>query len=442
MNLLQLKWRLLNGLFCLFVLMPYLRAQTFQNLVPNGSFETYTQCPNTTSKLSFAPPWTSPTIDNTSYFNACSPKWNVPNYAGINNKYYYLNAKEGVAYTQIFVFHTYMGQSYRDYAQGELKDSLKNGICYYVEFYAANLQRIKYRTNNISACFTSSSLPTNLIAPGIIPNIQPHITNYGNPVLEDTVKWIKISGIYEAIGGEKYITIGNFKDNAHTDTVNIYPKGTFPYSYAAAVGNIFIDAVSVYSLNPIGKLPWSYRDTTIKKGDSVYIGNKMGGLHFKPLWFNANGTFIDTNAGITVSPNVTTKYYVKYPLCGVERVDTVKVSLPKEVDVGIEELKIINDRLKIYPNPASDFIELKIEDYKLNIDNFNVSITNSLGQMVREEELIFKEGKASINVKDLENGVYVLTLSLRGTRSLDSTDSSLRRSDCGVKVSKRFVVSR
>src|SRR5690349_10422261 len=78
----------------------YSASQSFQSLVINGSFETYTQCPtNNLSKVRYAPPWTGPTTDDTPYLNSCSTKWNVPYYAGINNSYYYLLAKEGSAYT-------------------------------------------------------------------------------------------------------------------------------------------------------------------------------------------------------------------------------------------------------------------------------------------------------------------------------------------------------
>ncbi len=416
------NWLLLNNL----CLLPFVtNSQSFQNLVINGSFETYTQCPtNNLSKIRYAPPWTGPTTDDTPYLNSCATKWNVPYYAGINNSYYYLLAKEGVAYTIIFIYHKVFGADYRTYAEVSLMDSLKSGQCYYVEFYASNLQRVKHRCNNISACFTSDTLPTHLLVPGIIPKIQPHITNYGNPVLPDTVNWQKISGIYVAIGGEKYITIGNFKDNANTDTVNIYPPGSYPYSSLPIGTDIFIDAVSVYSINPNGVLPWSYRDTTINKGDSVFIGNKMGGLNFHPQWFAENGAYLKTNAGITVSPTVTTKYIVQYTLCGVQRSDTVKVTVPTETDVAIQKLKIINEELKMYPVPANDILNIESETID-NDEDFELSIINNLGEMIRKEKIIFKESTAKIKTVDLQEGVYLLQL-----KTKDGT------------VSRKIVISR
>ncbi len=63
-------------------------------------------------------------------------------------------------------------------------------------------------------------------------------------------------------------------------------------------------------------------------------------------------------------------------------------------------------------------------------DNFEnsskIEILNSIGQTVKEEELIFKDEVATINTNELPNGVYLL--------NLKSTNS--------LSVSKRFVVAR
>ena len=57
---------------------------------------------------------------------------------------------------------------------------------------------------------------------------------------------------------------------------------------------------------------------------------------------------------------------------------------------------------------------------------FNVKIKNNLGQLVREEEIEFKNGKGIIKTDNLDNGVYFLT----------------QKIDKSGTLSKRFVVSR
>ena len=174
--------------------------------------------------------------------------------------------------------------------------------------------------------------------------------------------WEKISGLYKAGGNEKYFLIGNFKNNALTDTFRVYKLGTGPAKLAPH-SYIFLDAVSVFSINPSGNLPWSYRDTSIIKGDSVYIGNKKGGQNFHPKWFDINGNYLATNAGIYVRPLATSSYIVQYTICGVPRKDTVEVKVLQAV--GLNRLIELAQQLTIYPQPAND--ELILEFTKIKV---------------------------------------------------------------------------
>lgn len=54
---------------------------------------------------------------------------------------------------------------------------------------------------------------------------------------------MEISGIYTALGGERFITIGNFKDDANTDTLHLIENGLDPQGY------YYIDDVSVINCN-------------------------------------------------------------------------------------------------------------------------------------------------------------------------------------------------
>lgn len=418
-----------------------LKSQTFQNLVPNGSFETHTQCPNNSSQVYFAPPWTGPTVNSSDLFDSCSSVMNVPYICGGIGSFYpcYLRAKAGHAFAGSYTYQLGI-PNFREYLEAKLNDTLKSGFCYYVEFYAANYQLARYSTNNISASFSNINYPINLVAPGIIPNIPQHITNYNNPVLQDTVKWHKVSGLYAAQGGEAYIILGNFKNDLNTDTVNLNSPNTKPYSTRPKLAYIFIDAVSVFSINPSGNLPWSYRDTTIIKGDSVYIGNKMGGLNFHPKWFDMNGNYISTNAAITVRPLLTSSYVVQYTICGVQRVDTLEVKvLP---DVGMNELRQQIEELKIFPVPAGDAINLSIENEKLFAGFNQMEIYNNLGVKVQEEEISFKNKTVSIKTDNLSNGLYSLRLYEKRLDLPSMSSGQSPRRDNQITLNKRFVISR
>jgi hypothetical protein len=58
----------------------------------------------------------------------------------------------------------------------------------------------------------------------------------------------------------------------------------------------------------------------------------------------------------------------------------------------------------MYPNPASEWISVEISE----TDNMAVSIYNMLGQQLKKKHL--KEEHTTINVEDLQKGIYLLIL--------------------------------
>ena len=55
----------------------------------------------------------------------------------------------------------------------------------------------------------------------------------------DTLNWTLVEGDYLATGGENYLIIGNFNDDASTDTINIGGSGLVQRAY------VYIDSVSL-----------------------------------------------------------------------------------------------------------------------------------------------------------------------------------------------------
>lgn len=186
-----------------------------QNLVPNPSFEFYSSCPSGNSQIELAIPWTAATsISSSDYYNSCSLNFNVPNAYGV-----FQNAHTGNAYAG---FTSLVGSSstpsLREYVQIQLATPLNQNKTYYVEFF------VNLHDSNSTFC------PSNDIAANFSINrpfcantydllsLTPHIMLQGNPIINDTLNWVKIWGCYTAQGGEEYLTIGNFFDNTHTQT--------------------------------------------------------------------------------------------------------------------------------------------------------------------------------------------------------------------------------
>lgn len=68
--------------------------------------------------------------------------------------------------------------------------------------------------------------------------------------------------------------------------------------------------------------------------------------------------------------------------------------------IGMEELSFDKNKLKISPNPASNFISLPLNDFE------NVSIFNHLGQPVFSTD----QSVSFIDVKELKSGMYFLKI--------------------------------
>jgi len=71
--------------------------------------------------------------------------------------------------------------------------------------------------------------------PGLF-STNPQIENHKG-IITDTVNWVKVNGSFIANGGEKYLVFGNFKDNLHTNYLEV--------SYGAASPYYLIEDVSV-----------------------------------------------------------------------------------------------------------------------------------------------------------------------------------------------------
>lgn len=363
-----------------------------QNLVPNYSFEQNSSCPNNSSQLQHALPWQSPSNNDGDYYNSCSTNsiYSVP-WQGVYNFQY---AHSGSAFVGIFLYDG-PNNNYREYAQVQLQNQLLAGSCYYVEFYvnlpSGNIGG-KYASNNIAAhlsgiAYSSSSTQWS----NNVLSLNPDIMVYGNPVIKDTLNWVKIAGIYTATGSEQYIIIGNFFNDSLTDTIS-YAGGSYPGSY------YFIDDVSVISVDSINLPANAGPDTTIAAGDSVFVGQTVS--HLNCNWYDGTNLIASNVPGVFVKPAITTTYVVEQNLCGKISYDTVKVNVsPLGIELNKQPTNVF-----IYPNPTDNVLNISF----LNQDKINVFVTNVMGDLLISFSTEKKDN--TIDLTNLSNGVYFIRL--------------------------------
>ncbi|WP_343635833.1 gliding motility-associated C-terminal domain-containing protein [Fluviicola sp.] len=214
-----------------------------QNLVPNGSFEEYNWCPSTSSGyyLNACKYWNSPTLGSPDYFNACSTEFDIvlqrflysvpQNYAG-DQPAHSGNACGFFGFGQNEVGST----PYAEYLQIKLTQTLQSGRFYTVRFFINNAGHSCI--NSVSALFTSQEL--NLNTDSLIP-LSPQITSDSTIFFCDTINWQEVTGVFQAVGNENYLTIGVFKKTPQLLVSDLQGNST-PSFYSAY---LYIDDVSV-----------------------------------------------------------------------------------------------------------------------------------------------------------------------------------------------------
>lgn len=227
------------------------------NIVPNSSFEDTMQTCSNAMYLSVSKFWYSPSNTSPDYFSTNANKYGYPYYSTVPNSCYgYQQPRTGSAFAGI---GTYIVTNYPDtthyfseYISIELTDSLKSSHIIYAEFYISLANLCEYGTNRIGLLLTQTQFTTSL---GSFTNtIQPQIEFDTTQFFIDTLNWVKVSGTFTAQGGEKYLTIGSFKDGDYIKKTKINSSFTSSCSLPAdhKFSYLYIDDVKLYDSTTIG----------------------------------------------------------------------------------------------------------------------------------------------------------------------------------------------
>jgi hypothetical protein len=124
---------------------------------------------------------------------------------------------------------------YREYLQAPLASPLVAGQPYTVTFHVNLGDTCSDAIDRIGAYFSVGAV-------GPVPNDAPlpdtpQVESPAFVFLTDTLHWVAITGTFVASGGEDHIVIGNFHDDASTNSV--------PTGHVAGRGYYLVDDVSV-----------------------------------------------------------------------------------------------------------------------------------------------------------------------------------------------------
>ncbi len=202
-----------------------------QNLVKNPSFEDYVKCPDALGTFQTdVTHWNTPTKGSTDYFNTCSTVMGAPeNFNGIQQPKY------GKAYAGMYFFAP---ANYREYIQVPLKRSLRKGETYILEFFISLAEGSDFAVKDFGVVFSHKALDIPIRTQLSRTRL---LTLQGNPVHffevnhpkfhEDKTDWLKVSTQFVAKGFERFLVLGNLRDNKKTRKVQTKRKETKKGAY-------------------------------------------------------------------------------------------------------------------------------------------------------------------------------------------------------------------
>jgi len=217
------------------------------------------------------------------YYNFCTS--NISLLVGLAQQ-----PRTGFGMSGIALYGSWFYHNYREYISGVLIQKMKKDKRYCGELFTSLMNTSKRAVENMGIFFSKDALWNFYPVYGVFFSTNPQIENHKG-IIQDTINWVKVNGSFIADGGEQYLVIGNFKDNLHTNYLEV--------SYGAVPPYYFIDDVSVcecsFDIN-LGA------DTTLCEGESIILNPNLP---------NATYTWQDSSHAATYEVKQPGTYWVR-----------------------------------------------------------------------------------------------------------------------------------
>lgn len=219
-----------------------------RNLVKNGEFELYIDCPEARGQFNSLYDWDVPTLGTPDFYHDCSGE-DAGSVAVPRNDMGVQRAHSGGGYAG---FHAYynndaVSNNYRSYLRAKLMTPLKPGATYCVKMFLSVSEQSVYAVPDIQATFSRDRRNFGTAGPMIAPDKTRLIMLHDTTHLKDPTIWVQLCNFYVAVGKEEYLYIGNMRTDDET------PKMIGP-SYMQDVPEksayYYIDDVEVIEMMP------------------------------------------------------------------------------------------------------------------------------------------------------------------------------------------------
>jgi hypothetical protein len=387
------------------------------NLIPNSGFEDFSNCPiwvsntllNGLDQICYATPWFQPHFPNSNseigcgesssdFFHTCSN--NIPNIF-FNNDYQFPN--KGLGFAGLIQFYPSNPIEARESMEVPLKETLKRK--HYCVSWASNLAGISGRgANGVGAYFSQDTV----FQTGFWERIPviPQIENLS--IVTDTQNWVPFHQSFYAQGGERFMTISNFREGDLIESIIVDTTLLWPYYY--------FDDFGVYELPEISAGLGGEIDTL---GENVGLQANCEGCWNDLIyrWWPSAGLSDTTILNPIATPEVTTTYYFglidtsETVPCIVDLVDsvTVFVNIPQDTVTPPPT----SFSWLVYPSPTSGNLTLQFSG--LSSDS-QLLVIDARGRLVRKIAVPKNTESLPLDISSLAAGEYFLQLENSGLK--------------------------
>ena len=388
------------------------------NLVSNSGFEIYDTCPYFSGNPIFsgagdickATPWFQPFLPNdnwpsgcggstSDFFHTCSGQ--IPQI--LNSDFQFPN--RGFGFSGIASYDAIdIPDEYREYLEIKLNESLKNKK--YCVTWFTNLSIIsRFGANRVGAHFSQDTVFQ--FGNWAIINEVPQIENLS--IVTDTQNWVPFHQTFTAEGGEKYMTVGNFRVKSMIETGPVRATNNRWVYY-------YFDDFGVYELPEISAGLGGEIDTL---GENVSLQANCEGCWNDLVyrWWPSAGLSDSTILNPIATPEVTTTYYFglidtsETVPCIVDLVDSVTVFVTIPQDTVTPPPTSFS--WLVYPSPTSGNLTLQFS--ALNHDS-QLLIIDARGRLVRKLSIPKNTESLPLDISALAAGEYFLQVENEGLK--------------------------
>ncbi len=187
-------------------------------------------------------------------------------------------------------------------------------------------------------------------------------------------------------------------DILFTKYMSIQPNGE-PYPVTGVLSNPVIITKKYYPVDP------EYNNWEVAPWDSSRsnIGWDWKTFNMSTMTYQINDSMV-----FYVQDTATDVYRLKFT--GFEGTATGNIDFGKAIvfPSWIGDQKQSNIRINVFPNPATDFIQIDIEMLKPLNEEVSISLLDLTGRSIRTELLPSGQKQINMNIQSLSPGVYLL----------------------------------